>query len=421
MRRRFVLVALAVGALVTLAWAVPLAAVAYHSTRTQVLFQAERDADALAQYAQTTTDPAELRKALAAVPAERQSRLGLTLPNGTTIGGGRHASEEDFLRARVNHGAITVSTPKGTSYLTAADGVVIEGYVPSATLTHEMRTAWGLPALLGLVLLVIACFVASWMARGAVRASEELAFAARRLGAGDTHVRVVPGGPPEIATAGAAFNEMAERLRILLANERELLADLSHRLRTPLTALRLNAEALPPGLERDRVLDAARQTEHELSSIIEEAREPLHDVEPARCDIAAVAADRTKYWAVLAADQHRAWRGKGLTGQVPVAVGRADAASALDTVLGNVFQHTPPGTAYQVSVLAGEDRVRLVVDDAGPGIGTPDEAMLRGVSGGESTGLGLDIARRVAESTGGALTVGPSPLGGTRITLAFRR
>jgi signal transduction histidine kinase len=306
-------------------------------------------------------------------------------------------------------------------YLRPVGTIVIEAYISSTILIQELRTAWGPPAVLGLLLEVCAGFVAAWMARGAVRASEELAVAARGLGDGDLHVRVVPAGPPEIATAGIAFNEMAERLQALLASERELLADLSHRLRTPLTALRLNAEALPAGSERDRVLDAARQTEQELSAIIQEARRPLHDTEPAWCDIAAVAADRTAFWAVLATDQCRAWMARGLDSQAPIAVSRADAASALDTVLGNVFQHTPLGTAYQVSVLQHGEQIRLVIDDAGPGIATPEQALLRGASGAHSTGLGLDIARRVAESTGGSLTVEPSPLGGTRIVLNFRR
>ncbi len=415
------LVALAVGTLVTLAWAVPLATVAYHSTRNNALFQAEREADAVAAVARVSTEPEDLRQALAALPEERRGRIGVSLPTGVMLGAERRAPIAAFEAVRNKGTAETFDVPGGAAYLRPAGRVVIEAYVPSEELNRELRLAWGGPAVLGLLLLVAAGFVAAWMTRSAVKASEELAAAADRLGGGDTSVRVEPGGPPEIKTAGAAFNDMADRIQALLASERELIADLSHRLRTPLTALRLNAEALPPGPERNRVLDAARQTEQELTSIIQDAREPLHDIEPARCDIAAVAADRTAFWAILAADQHRAWTAQGLGVQVPVAVGRADAASALDTVLGNVFQHTPPGTAYQVSVLPRGSQVQLVVDDAGPGIETPDKAMLRGASGAGGSGLGLDIARRVAESTGGELTVEPSPLGGARITLVFQR
>ena len=68
--------------------------------------------------------------------------------------------------------------------------------------------------------------------------------AALALGGGDLDRRVAPAGPHEIADVGVAFNFLAERLRLLLAGERESVADLSHRLRTPLTALRATHPAL---------------------------------------------------------------------------------------------------------------------------------------------------------------------------------
>jgi signal transduction histidine kinase len=420
MRSRFVLVALAVGTLVTLAWAVPLAAVAYHAARTQAVAQAGRDADALAAVARVTADQEDLRRALAAVPTGRRDHLTITLPDGSLIGPVPRGPFTAYSSVRAGRSAVTVDTADGVVYVVSAGDVVVEAHVPRADFTRQLRAAWGPPVGLGLLLVALAGVAAAWMARGAVHASRELASAARRLGDGDTRVRVAPGGPPEIATAGRAFNELAGRITALVSNERELLADLSHRLRTPLTALRLNAEALPPGAGRDRVLGAALHAEQELGSIIQEARQPLRDPGGNNCDLAEVAADRTAYWAILAADQSREWTEVGLDARAPVAVGRTDATSAIDTVLGNVFQHTPPGTAYRVTVLRQGRFVRLVVDDAGPGIDTPEKALARGASGIGSTGLGLDIARRLVESAGGSLSVESSPLGGARISLSFQ-
>jgi signal transduction histidine kinase len=87
----------------------------------------------------------------------------------------------------------------------------------------------------------------------------------------------------------------------------------------------------------------------------------------------------------------------------------------VDALLGNVFAHTPDGTGFRVAVhptAAGGAEVS--VSDAGPGL--PASALERGHSGGGSTGLGLDIARRTAESSGGALRL-RSSVAGTTVTL----
>ena len=82
-----------------------------------------------------------------------------------------------------------------------------------------------------------------------------------------------------------------------------------------------------------------------------------------------------------------------------------------------MHSHTPAGTAYAVRLELTGERAVLVVEDDGPGIDDPDRALGRGVSGGGSTGLGLDIAVRAAEAAGGELRVERSPAGGARVVL----
>ena len=89
-----------------------------------------------------------------------------------------------------------------------------------------------------------------------------------------------------------------------------------------------------------------------------------------------------------------------------------DLAAAVDALLGNVFAHTEEGTGFAVELHAHPGRTELTVHDDGPGF--DPAAGARGVSGGGSTGLGLDIARRTAESTGGRLEIA-----GARVTLAL--
>ncbi|MCP9971218.1 ATP-binding protein [Actinomadura madurae] len=85
-----------------------------------------------------------------------------------------------------------------------------------------------------------------------------------------------------------------------------------------------------------------------------------------------------------------------------------------------MFRHTAEGTGFVVTLHQGQGVTGILVADGGPGISDPDAALKRGSSGGGSTGLGLDIARRAAESTGGYLRIHRSVLGGAQVQMWFR-
>jgi signal transduction histidine kinase len=107
------------------------------------------------------------------------------------------------------------------------------------------------------------------------------------------------------------------------------------------------------------------------------------------------------------------------TDWLPVRVPAEDLAACVDILLENVFAHTPEGASLGVRLTARAGGGGwLVVADAGPGFADGDP-ISRGRSGGGSTGLGLDIARRIAEASGGSLTIGRSARGGATITLAL--
>jgi signal transduction histidine kinase len=197
-----------------------------------------------------------------------------------------------------------------------------------------------------------------------------------------------------------------------------MVADLSHRLRTPLTVLRMQADALPDPEARERFQEAAAELERAVTGVIEEARRPIREGAGAPVDLGPLARERAEFWGALADDQNRPWRVSVPDRPQRVAVSAADLEAALDALLGNVFSHTADGTGFAVLVEPVPDGgTRLVVEDAGPGFGT--DALERGRSGDGSTGLGLDIARRTAEAAGGGIAVGPASLGGARITLEF--
>ncbi len=141
---------------------------------------------------------------------------------------------------------------------------------------------------------------------------------------------------------------------------------------------------------------------------------------PSVCDVSEVVRERMVFWSALAGDQGRRHRVVGAQLRIPVPVARADLAAALDAVLGNVFRYTPQGTAFEVAVSRRDGYVAVRVDDAGPGIADPDRALRRGASDQGSTGLGLDIARRVALQSGGSVSIDRAALGGASVVMLLR-
>jgi signal transduction histidine kinase len=313
---------------------------------------------------------------------------------------------------------------------------VVEAFIPDADLNKDTARDWWLLLGLAVVLVGGAVFVVDRLARGAVESARNLVDAALAVGSGDLDVRITPSGPRELAEAGYAFNRMADRLVTSRTDERELVADLSHRLRTPLTALRLDAEALDPddtqiidltesevdrrrGIRRIRT--AITTLEDEVNHLINTTRQAVAAQvaapEDGLCDASEVVRERMMFWSALAGDQDRQYRVVGGHLRIPVPVARAELAAALDAVLGNVFRYTPQGTAFEVGLSRRDGWVALRVDDAGPGIADPEQALRRGQSNQGSTGLGLDIARRVAQNTGGSVSLDRAAMGGASVVM----
>ena len=105
-------------------------------------------------------------------------------------------------------------------------------------------------------------------------------------------------------------------------------------------------------------------------------------------------AERARFWSALAEDDGRTWTfdADGVRGPCVVSLSGEEAAAVLDALVGNVFAHTPEGTPYALRLRADGAWVTLDVEDDGPGIDAPDEAVGRGETRSGSTGLGLDIA-----------------------------
>lgn len=411
--------------MVALAFLIPLAVLVRTLARDRALNAAEVEAQSLAPALALTRDPAALEAAVQATTAGAEGRLVIFLPDGERVGTPSpdipaDIGEENLALARQGR-AFSASAPGGAVVLVPValartEVAVVRVFVPESQLNRGVVSAWAVEVAVGAALVALAVFLADRMARTIVRPVGALAEAARQLGEGDLSVRIQPEGPPEIVQAAVAFNFLGRRVGELLAAEREFVADLSHRLRTPLTALRLDVDAVADGEEARRLSEDVEELERAVDAVIRQARRPVHsDVGPL-ADPGTVARARVAFWAPLAEDQGRPWSLRAEQETGAVAVPAEELEAALDALLGNVFLHTPEGTAYRVIVTRRPDGgARLTVEDDGPGLSA--DLVARGASSAGSTGLGLDIARRTAEAAGGTMEIASGRGGGARIVL----
>ncbi|MEU1193136.1 HAMP domain-containing sensor histidine kinase [Streptomyces sp. NPDC005859] len=427
MRWALVKVCLAVTTMVVVAFAVPLGLVIKEMARDRAFSNAEREAAVVVPALSITTDRDQLERVVASAGSDDGMAVHLPASDGRAAVdlGRQRAADTDIAAVRKLGRASTTEVPGGSALLQpvalSLGTVVIEVYVPESEVSNGVGTAWAVLAAVGAALVVGSVAVADRLGVRMVQPARRLVEGAHELGEGQLGARVPEEGPNELRLAAVAFNSMADQVVQLLANERELAADLSHRLRTPLTVLRLNAASLGDTPAAEQTRTAVAQLEREVDTIIRTAREAKPRTAAAGpgagCDAAEVVRDRMAFWSALAEDEGRKVRTAGVDRPVRIPVARTDLAAALDALLGNVFRHTPEGTAFAVDVHNGEDAVIVLVSDAGPGILDPEAAMARGRGSGAagSTGLGLDIVRRLAESTGGDVRIGSSVLGGTEI------
>ncbi|HZM32833.1 MAG TPA: HAMP domain-containing sensor histidine kinase [Acidimicrobiales bacterium] len=424
MRRRIVLVVVATTTLVVVAFAIPLGALIRSVARDRATAAAERDVASLSPTLSVPgVTPEMVMTAIDTTGTGADGRMAVWLADGTVVGDPEGADEPAVRLAREQGQAFSLSEGGDlelyTPVVTGTNGTaVVRALVPEALLDDGVTTAWLALAGVAVVLIAAAVVVADRLARSVTRDATELSGTARALASGQGDARAVPGPTPELADAALALNMLADRIDELRAAERERVADLSHRLRTPLTALRLDAEAAGD----DALVADVERLEAAISELIRSARRPLHaGAVAATCDLAEVAQERARFWSALAEDDGRAWEldADGVRGPCVVSLSGEAAAAALDALVGNVFAHTPEGRPYALRLRCGNGWTTLDVEDAGPGIDAPDEAVGRGETGAGSTGLGLDIARRAAESAGGTLAVDRSSVGGARVRLAL--
>jgi signal transduction histidine kinase len=411
--------------MVVLAFVIPLAGLVRSLARDRVLVLAERDAQTQAQALSVVFPEAGIEGARVLVGSgllPNEVQLSVALPDGTMLGvdvqfddGFARASEGEAFRQKLAGGE-AIFVPVFLAGTPSA--AVVRVFVTQEELTRNVGASWVILGTLGLALVGLAALVADRLARSIVEPVQNLMSAAHRMGEGDLDARVEPSGPPEVVEVGLAFNRLGSRIRNLIAEERESVADLSHRLRTPLTALRLDAGAVVDPDLAIRLAEDLDDLERTVDHIIHEARRHVREGPGVVADVAEIVRDRLRFWGALAEDQGRQGSSDLDPGPLRTSAHSGDVIAAVDALLGNVVAHTPEGTAYTVDLRRQGGFIVLTVEDQGPGF-YEAAAIERGASSSGSTGLGLDIVRRTAEASGGDLSVSRSVDGGAKVIARF--
>lgn len=422
MKRRLMLLVAVTTSLVLVAFLVPLALLVRTVAADRATNSAIREAESLAPLV-TTTDRRKLAVTTQEVAHDDANDFPLTvyLPDGRVLGASAPVTKA--VRLARSGRSLTVAVAGGRAVLVAAQGgpggtVVIRAFVSTGQLWAGVWQTWLILALLAVSLLGLSLLVATWMARSVTAPIDGLVGTAHRLAEGDLAARITPAGPAEVRAVASGLNVLADRIGELLTAEREHVADLSHQLRTPLTALRLGVDAIPAGDEQERLTEALETLERTVDRVIREARRPVREGVGAGCDAVSVTAERVAFWQALADDEQRTVTSELPEGPVPVRAAASDLTTAIDALLGNVFAHTPDGADF--SVLLEPRSVGgaiIIVRDNGPGLPEDAELVTRGFSHENSTGLGLDIARRTAAASGGELRLDRAASGGAEVSL----
>lgn len=267
----------------------------------------------------------------------------------------------------------------------------------------------------GAVVVALASLLAAW----SVRPLETTRKAMEQVAAGDLSVRIPAQGAPELAAVARAFNQMTERVESQLRAEKELLAGVSHELRSPLTRMRLSLELLRDAGADDRRITALEADIGELDALVGEmvgwSKLQLGEgvLQPEPTDLAAFAAE------IVA----REAPGTAVEGAGEAPIDRKLVARALGNLLSNAARHG--GGALRVLVSPSG----FVVEDAGPGVEEADltrlfEPFFRADRSRARTtgglGLGLLIVRQVARLHGGEATARLRPDGGLAVDLRLR-
>ncbi len=323
---------------------------------------------------------------------------------------------------------VTVPILSGTDVLGAVR-LTYPDYVVANKVNDQLRLL-SIVALMALILAAIVGYIVSGSITRRIRLLQE---ATESLAAGNLRARAdETRGTSELKSLAESFNDMAERLELLINQQRTFAADASHQLRTPLTALRLRLERAHDLLESDPAgaaerLSAAETEADRLSNLIEGllllSRTEAADVQRETVDLAAVTRSRVEQWQALALESGVKLRFEGPVNAEVIAVPNA-VEQIVDNYIDNALSVSPPKSRIIVRVITAGSRSSVHVLDQGPGLSIEEcsrafDRFWRANSDRHGSGLGLAIVAQLARASGGKAQLAPRPEGGLDASATF--
>lgn len=332
---------------------------------------------------------------------------------------------------------VVVSAPIGEP--TTRTGAVVL-LVPAQSPIERIHVFWTALASFAVFILAAALAIGRWMTNAISRPLEGLGRTVAALGESNLEIRAeVDDGPAEVRALALQFNQMANRLTELVEAQGNFVADASHQLRSPLTALRLrieNLEAELPSSESaavaaigDEVLRLSRLVDGLISMGHADAVTP----ETAAVDVEAVIEERCRAWAALAQERKVILASppgfrQGPTPSRSAVVVPGDLDQILDNLLANALDASPPSSQITVSVVDVDDfGFEIHIIDQGPGMTDAqlERAFDRFWQGSSTTGshggLGLAIVRQLGIRNDIRVRLNPAQGGGLDAVVAMSR
>ena len=308
---------------------------------------------------------------------------------------------------------------------------------PTSEIDRRVVRYWLVLGSVAAVSLVAAAVLAVAVGRSVSRPLRRVQEAAVAIGGGDLGARAGPTeGPPVVRSLASVFDDMATRLQELVDAQDAFVADASHQLRTPLTALRLRLENLKaevtPTTEEDLAgaLDEVARLSRLVDGLLVLARPEREGAatEGHAIDVAAVVDERRQAWTALAEERQLVLRAERVA-PTPALATPDRLRQVLDNLLANALDASPPGSTVTMRVEQERDVVAVHVIDEGPGLAAQDRAHAfdrfwrsSSASAGRlgGTGLGLAIVRKLVLADGGEVELREAPTGGVDAVVRLR-
>ena len=316
----------------------------------------------------------------------------------------------------------------------AASGGIVHGAVrityPTSEVDERVRRYWLVLAAIAAVVLAVAVALAGGFARWIVRPLSRVEEAAGEVAAGNLNVRVPATGPPELRRLAGSFNEMVVQLGSLLHSQEQFVADASHQLRTPLTALRLRLENLARDGDgrREGEFEGALEELERLSALVDGlltlARADRAASTPAELDVASGLGERVDAWSALAEEQQVRLVAR-VEGRLHALATPGRLEQVLDNLLANALEVAPAGSDIELTAARSGPLVEIRIRDRGPGMSSEEIAhafdrFWRGGADEAGFGLGLAIVQRLVHADGGEIELRPREGGGLEAILRLR-